>query len=189
MEDFADQVRQAQEAEARRQQEQLDAAGRLRAEQAATEAEVVKTAGLLARALRGQGVPTDIVVEQYETRIRKKLFGGTVRDDVTHHVLEGWVFGDTRSTFRDPDSRYGRTETSLSGFILAEDGSAHRCGAQNIGSSEDGLITVTVREPWGTDILNGPMDAVMMHMYRDAILGGLVQLAVKHRIDPSRLTA
>lgn len=46
---------------------------------------------------------------------------------------------------------------------------------------------MTVRDPWGSDIHNGPMSDVTMRINRDRILNGMVQLAVKHQIDPARL--
>ena len=188
MEDFADQVRQAYEDTARDQQKRQAADEKLLAEQLAAEAAITKAASQLARALHAQDAPTDIVVEHFESRIRIKRFGKQVREEATHHVLNGWVFGDTRHTFTDNESQSSRTETSLEGFILAEDGSVHHCHVSDIGIMNTGQIVVTVRDPWGSSIHNGPMDKVMMHMNRDRILKGMAQLAVKRQIDPSLLT-
>lgn len=141
MGDLAEQVRQAQEAAAKKQRDRLAADERLRAEQAAAEAEITEAARQLARALRTRDVPLDVVVKHYESRIRIKRFGKQVREEATHHVLDGWLFGDTRHTFRDPESRYDRTETSLEGFILTEDGSVHHCHVSDIGSAGNARIT------------------------------------------------
>ncbi|MCZ4123318.1 hypothetical protein [Streptomyces sp. H39-S7] len=187
MEDFADQVRKAQEATARKNQERQAANAKLREEQEATRAEVTKAAGLLSRALHGRVIPTDILVEHYESRLRRKRFGGTVREAATHHVLDGWVFGETRHTFHDLDSMSGRTERRVVGFILAEDGSVHQCNANYIEASGSGHISVTVSDSWGSSIHNGPMDATAMHVHRSGVLEGMVQLAVKHHINPSSL--
>jgi hypothetical protein len=181
VDDFAERVRKAQEAASRKRQEELEAGERLRAEQEAAEAEITQVADRLARALRGR-VPADVVVEHFESRVTMKRFGRTVREEATHHVLDGWLFGDTRHTFRDGDSRYDRTETRLEGFILAHDGGVHRCDVDDIAVPVNGPIVMTVRDPWGSGIHNGPMDAVMLSMYRDRILEAMVHLAVRHQI-------
>ena len=188
MEDFADRVRKAQDAATQKQQAQRSADDKLREEAVAAEAEISKAASLLARALRSGGVLTDVAVKHYESRIRIKRFGKQVREEATHHILEGWVFGETLHTFQDPDSQTGYTETTLRGFILAEDGGVHRCDVNDVGASTSGTMTLTVRDPWGGSIHNGPMKATMMAMHRSEVLDGLAQLAVKHRITPSRLS-
>ncbi|WP_033343200.1 hypothetical protein [Catenuloplanes japonicus] len=184
MSSFDDQVRAAQEAEEAARQSSSAAQRRTADENAAAEAEVVGAARLLAEALADLDIPVDVTVEFRRRFMRKKFFGGYASEEEVFHVFDGWLFGETRHDWTDPDT--GRSTHTMSGRILAVDGQAHQFFQKGYGWSADGRSVLHVDQPWGTNVLDAPLVPGNAAGYREA-LADLVRLAVKHRVDPARL--
>lgn len=186
MSNFDDQVRAAQEAEQAAGQNLSSAARRTADENAAAEADLVSAGSLLAEALLDLNVPADVTVEFRRRFRRKKLFGGYSVEEEVFHVFDGWLFAETWQDWRDPET--GRSTHHVSGGILAIDGNAHRFSHKQYGRTADGQTVLIVDQPWGTNSVDAPVVPSYADEYRRA-LADLVELAVKHQVDPSRLRA
>jgi len=187
VDDFADRVRAAQRAKSAADAEQQARHERELDEERAAQEQITRAATAMAQALTAKGVPIDVRVIWAEHLRRKKLFGGWEHDVRYIPTLEGWRFAGRTHTFRDPESRSGRVETSYNGYVLATDGRVHTCSIQDVGADE-GVMEITHRDPWGSEkYQNGPLATGVMRTYLVEVLDGLIQLAVAHHVDPERL--
>lgn len=183
--DFAERVRAAQRQKSIAEDRYGAQVEQEEDEERRAQAEITRTAQLMARALTARSIEPTIQVGSVEV-VRR---GGMFRSNYCPEFrlsFEGWAFAYRVTESRNTDYQTAQITRLYTGYILDANGQVHRGLNLTLGGNSHSL-EVNISERWGSSEFAGPIRFGYLRGIREEIIIGLANLAVEYEIDPSDL--